>query len=62
MIVIQWDMNTVSPDDWFIQNKICRSKDRYTVGGAICYALSHSGRYFGIKIEEKEKVIVSHYE
>lgn len=48
--------------DWFIQNKICRSKDRYTVGGAICYALSHSGRYFGIKIEEKEKVIFSHYE
>lgn len=48
--------------DWFIENKICRSKNRYTVGGAICYALSHSGYYFGIKIEEKEKVIISHYE
>ena len=48
--------------NWFIEKGICRSKDRYTVGGAICYALSHSGYYFGIKIEEKEKVIISHYE
>lgn len=48
--------------DWFIENNICRSKNRYKVSSAIRYALNHSGLYFGIKLEEKEKVIYTYYE
>lgn len=48
--------------DWFIQNKICRSTDRYKVSSSIRYALNHSGIYFGIKLMEKEKVIYTYYE
>lgn len=48
--------------DWFIKNNLCRSKNRYQVSSSISYAIKHSGEYFGIKIEEKEKVVYSYYE
>lgn len=48
--------------DWFIIQNICRSKNRKTVGAAICYAIQHTGEYFGVKIQEKEKVIYTYYE
>lgn len=47
---------------WFIQNNLCRSKSPNQVSSAIRYALTHSGYYQHIKIEEKAKEIVSYYE
>lgn len=48
--------------DWLIENKLCKSNNRYTISRSIEYAIKHSGKYFGIKIIEKEKVIYTYYE
>ena len=54
--------NKMKCAEWFIENNICRSKIPLKVEGAICYALKHSGKYFGITLEEREKVIYTYYD
>lgn len=53
--------NKMEAAQWFIENNLTRSKSIRQVEGAICYALSHSGKYQKIKIEEQEKVIYTYY-
>lgn len=53
--------NKLKAAEWFINNNLTRSKSVRQVGASICYALAHSGIYNKIKIEEKEKIIYSHY-
>ena len=48
--------------EWFIKNKISRSTSIPSVSKSIRYGLNHNKIYQGIRVEEKEKVVYSHYE
>lgn len=47
---------------WFIDNQLTRSNSIIQVAKSIRYSLTHSKIYQKIKVDEKEKVVYTHYE